>query len=114
MKIEYKQVPELLKTFRGFWPSNYHIKFKWEPIMVQVGDNSLDVRRVNVITVKVNDTDKGGEAEEHWTLEYAYTLLKSTKEMELCINRWHLAFKNVKRISTLNIEGQRVDSSTLN
>lgn len=114
MKIEYKEVPELLNIFKSYWSNNYHIKFEWKPTIVQVGERSSQVQRVTLVNVKVNDTDKGGEGEENWTLEYAYTLLKTPKEMELCIKRWKDGFKNAKKKPTLDIEGHKVESSTLN
>ena|SRR6056300_1676377 len=104
MKIEYKEVPELLNIFKSYWSNNYHIKFEWR--------SSKDY--IYLINVKVNDTDKGGQGEENWTLEYAYTILKSPKEMELCIKRWKDGFKNAKKKPTLDIEGHKVDPSTLN
>lgn len=112
MKIEYKEVPELMNTFKKHWPNKYHIKFEWKPIMAQVSDNN--VQRITVINVKVNDTDLGGEGEENWTLEYAHTLLKTPKEMDACVKRWHDGFKNAKRKSTLNVGGHTIDPSTLN
>lgn len=114
MKIEHKEVPELLKIFRSYWARNYHIGMKWQPIMAQIGEDKNHVQRITVINVKVNDTDLGGEGEENWTLEYAYTLLKTPKEMETCIKRWKDGFKNAKRKSTLDIGGHKVDPSTLN
>lgn len=107
MKIEYKEVPELLKTFRSFWTGNYHIKMTWQPTMVQVGENPKDVRMVTLINVKVNDTNIGGEAEENWTLEYARTILKEPKEMDLCINRWRDGFAKAKKKPTLDILGHK-------
>ena len=104
MKIEYKEVPELLNIFKSYWSNNYHIKFEWR--------SSKDY--IYLINVKVNDTDKGGQGEENWTLEYAYTILKTPKEMELCIKRWKDGFKNAKKKPTLDIEGHKVDPSTLN
>jgi hypothetical protein len=104
MKIEYKEVPELLNIFKSYWSNNYHIKFEWR--------SSLDY--LYLINVKVNDTDKGGQGEENWTLEYAYTVLKTPKEMELFIKRWKDGFKNAKKKPTLDIEGHKVDESTLN
>lgn len=114
MKIEYKEVPELLNIFKSYWPSNYHIRFKWQPTMVQVGENNNQVQQITLINVKVNDVDRGGEGEENWSLEYARTILKQPKEMELCIKRWQDGFKNVKKKPTLNIQGYEVDPSTLN
>jgi len=113
MKIEYKEVPELLNIFKSYWANNYHIKFEWKPIAYYMKDNAQMVRDT-VINVKVNDTDKGGQGEENWTLEYAYTILKTPKEMELCIKRWKDGFKNAKKKPTLDIEGHKVDPSTLN
>ena len=104
MKIEYKEVPELLNIFKSYWSNNYHIKFEWK----------LWVDSTYLINVKVNNTDKGGLAEENWTLEYARTILKSPKEMELCVKRWKDGFKNAKKKPTLDIEGHKVDESTLN
>lgn len=107
MDIEHKDVPELLKLFKTFWEPHYHIKFKWQPTWVQNGDDKTNQELVTLINVKVNDTDKGGEGEENWTLEYANTILKSAKEMDLCVKRWKDGFAKAKKESTLDILGHK-------
>lgn len=114
MKIEYKEVPELLNIFKSYWANNYHIKFRWTDQTFPINEELTKFTRETVILVTVNDTDKGGEASEYWTLEYAYTIFKTPKEMELCIKRWKDGFKNAKKKPTLDIGGYEVDPSTLN
>ena len=103
MDIEYKDVPELMRIFKGFFPSHMHIKFLWQKTRAQITKDRTAV--VTVINVKINDTKDGGEGEENWTLEYAYNILKHPKEMELCAKRWLDSFKNKKKKATLDLPG---------
>jgi hypothetical protein len=91
-----------MKSFKKFFDPNFHIRFNWVPTKV---NHNGTLRRTTVINVKVNDTKNGGEAEENWLLDYAYTLLKQPKEMDMCAKRWLEAFKNVKKKATLDILG---------
>jgi len=103
MKIEYRQVSELMKNFTGYFPNHIHIKFLWTKTRAQVTAEETAV--IPIIKVTINDTNKGGEGEEYWTLEYAYSLLKQPKEMELCVARWFKGFKNARRTPTLELPG---------
>lgn len=106
MKIELKEVPALVESFRKFFPAHFHINFKWMPTEVMDAETK-SIKRITVINVKVNDTQKGGEAEENWLLEYAYTLLKYPKEMDKCGERWLAGFANAKKQATLDILGHK-------
>ncbi len=111
MNIEFKDVPDLMNAFKKFFPSYFHISFKWMPCMAQIGE---EVKQVTVIQVVVNNTKDGGAAEENWLLEYAQTLLKNPKELDACANRWLTAFANAKRKATLDILGHKnVDKAML-
>jgi hypothetical protein len=98
MDIKYQDIPELLKIFTSYWPSKYHIKMEHKRVWAE---NAF----ICVIYVRINDTEKGGEGEEHWLLEYANDIFKKPKEMELCIKRWHTAFAKAKAKPTLDILG---------
>lgn len=102
MKIEYEDVPKLLTIFKSYWSKKYHIRFAWGPIQARSEDTKAIVH-IDVINVKINDTILGGQGEENWTLEYAYTILKNSKERELCVKRWKDGFKNAKKVPTLDI-----------
>ncbi len=104
MNIEFKEVPELLAVFRKFFPKHFHIKFDWTVILADINGHA---ERRQVIRVEVNDTEKGGAAVEHWLLDYARVLLKNSKEMDLCAERWLTAFREVRRKSTLDILGHK-------
>jgi len=111
LDIEYNDVPKLMTTFKSFFASHIHIKFKWQKVKAQVEENRT--AWITVVNVKVNDTIKGGEGEENWRLDYAYTLLKQPKEMELCATRWLDGFKNAKKKSTLELPGYE-NANTIN
>lgn len=104
MDIEFKEVPELLAVFRKFFPKHFHIKFDWTTAMV---DNQGSLKRVQVIRVEVNDTEKGGAGVEHWLLSYAKTLLTDSNEMDKCGARWIAGFQNARKKSTLDILGHK-------
>ena len=106
MDIEFKDVPGLMNLFKSFFPAHFHIAFKWQPMDVAY-NNEGHTKRVQVINVKVNDTQRGGEGEENWLLEYASTLLTQPKEMDECAKRWLKSFAEVKRKSTLDILGHK-------
>ena len=106
MGIEFKDVPQLMNCFKKFFPAHYHIAFKWQPMDVAYNGDG-DTKRVIVINVKVNDTQKGGEGEENWLLDYAQVLLTQPKEMDECAKRWLKSFAEVKRKSTLDILGHK-------
>lgn len=104
MDIEFKDVPELMRVFRKFFPNYFHIKFEWTSVLADINGHAEQRR---VIRVEVNDTEKGGAAVEHWLLSYARVLLKDSKEMDKCAKRWLDAFQNIRRESTLDILGHK-------
>lgn len=105
MDIEFKDVPQLIDIFKKFFPPHYHIYFRW--MLANVKDEHGNLKITTVINVKINDTKDGGEAEENWLLDYAYTLLKHPAEMDKCAQRWLTAFNNRKKVATLDILGHK-------
>jgi hypothetical protein len=94
MELEYRNLDELHKIFKSYFPNHYYIKFDWQ-LLEGV------TKKLRIIQVTVSNTLQGGEGVERWSLEYAATIFTQPKEMELCVKRWLDAFSEVKK-PTLN------------
>jgi hypothetical protein len=106
MDIEFKDVKKLMTLFKSFFSAKYHITMEWKPVMTTYNCTEA-LKRVQVVTVRINDTIKGGEGEENWTLDYAQVLLTQPKEMDKCVKRWLSSFAKAKRKATLDILGHK-------
>lgn len=91
MNIEYREIPELARIFRSYFPEHYFIELKW------IYDPYL---KTGLVEVEVRNTLVSGAGKETWGLEYARDILKKPKEMEGCIDRWFKAFNIAKTKKT--------------